>query len=72
MSELPPPFAQSKLLREAQAQIRLLEEEIAFLQKENEELRQQKEPEITEYYYILDAEETVLTGFFKKKLPEES
>ena len=72
MSESPPPFSQSKLLREAQAKIRHLEEELTFLQAENEELRKQKDGEITEYYYILDADENVLTGFLRKNMPEDS
>jgi vacuolar-type H+-ATPase subunit I/STV1 len=72
MSESPPYFAQSKLLREAQLKIKQLEEEIAFLQKELEDLQKEKDGEITEYYYILDADERVLTGFFKKKMPENS
>lgn len=72
MSESPPPFAQSKLLREAQLKIKQLEEEVTFLQKELTELQKEKEGEITEYYYILDADEQVLTGFFKKKMPENS
>lgn len=71
MSESPPPFVHSKLLRDAQARIKALEEEILFLQKENAELRKKQIPEIMEYYYILDADENVLTGFFKKKLPSK-
>jgi hypothetical protein len=71
MSESPPPFAHSKLLREAQSKIKTLEEEISFLQKENEELRKQLIPEIMEYYYILDGDENILTGFFKKKIPSK-
>lgn len=72
MSESPPPFSQSKLLREAHAKIKQLEEEVSFLLHELEELREQKEGEIIEYYYILDADEQILTGFFKRKLPEGS
>lgn len=72
MSESPPSFAQSKLLREAQNKIKQLEEEIAFLLQELEQLKEQKEGEIIEYYYILDAKEQVLTGFFKRNLPEDS
>jgi len=72
MSESPPPFAQSKLLREAQARIKQLEEEVLFLQAENEELRKQKDGEVTEYYYILDADENFLTGFLRKNMPEDS
>lgn len=72
MSESPPPFAQSKLLRKAQLKIKQLEEEVAFLQHELQELQKEKDGEITEYYYILDADERVLTGFFKKKMPENS
>ena len=72
MSESPPPYSQSKVLREAQAKIKQLEEEISFLSAENEELKKKKEGEIIEYYYVLDAEDTILTGFFKKLLPKKS
>lgn len=70
MSESPPPATQSKLIRSLQKRIKDLEEEIAFLQKENSvlEARQYKQVEVIEYYYILDDEENVLTGFFKKRL----
>jgi hypothetical protein len=70
MSESPPPADKSKLIRILEKKIKNLEEEIAFLQKENLELS--KSIQIIEYHYIMDEEDNILTGFFRNKVPEKT
>ena len=67
MSESPPPSDKSKLVRLLEKKIRELEKEISFLQKENTELS--RSIQVIEYHYILDEEDNIITGFFKKQSP---